>query len=416
MPGRCGIVGTGGCTMRGQHERTGEHQEVREPARGRRWGRIAIGSGAALVLLLAVATFGVSWWAASQQIVPQHGEHVETVLEVKDVGSGTDVVITANTAPARRHGTYWLSWDGGSARMGDIVAQSPGSVERPLLNGALPTVGAAVRVGGTMPSDPKTTLGLDYSQVVVPTELGPAPAWFVPAGGPADETWVIAVHGQNGRRKAMMAIAPTFHRLGLPMLAITYRNDEGAPASADGLLHLGGTEWRDVESAVRYAQDHGARHVVLYGASNGGQIVGQFLVHSPLAAQVTSMLLDAPTTSMPRVGEYVGGEQYGAPAAVVELVDEIIDWRTGDDLEQLDLIKHPPAVEPPTLLIQGDADTQAPAQMNRDFAAAGTSTGWAIQYEEFPGAEHTEAWNSDPARYENLVTGFFTRTVPANGG
>jgi alpha-beta hydrolase superfamily lysophospholipase len=296
--------------------------------------------------------------------------------------------------------------------MGDIVAQSPGSVERPLLDGALPTIGSAVSVVGTMPSDPKTTLGLDYSEAMVPTELGPAPAWFVPATGPADSTWVIAVHGQNGRRKAMMAIAPTLHRLGLPILAITYRNDEGAPASPDGLLHLGGTEWRDVESAVHYALDKGARRVVLYGASNGGQIAGQFLVHSPLAGTVTSMLLDAPTSSMPRVGEYVGG-QYGAPRVLAKQVDQIIDWRTGDDLEQLDLLSHPPAVKPPTLLVQGDADTQAAAQMNRDFAAAGTRVGWPIQYEEFPGAEHTESWNSNPPRYEKLVTDYVTRTVLA---
>jgi uncharacterized protein len=403
-------------SQRDPSEQQSDGPEPAVPVRTHRWRRITLVSAATLILLLAVGTFGVSWWVASRQIVPQHGQHIETVLDVKDVGSGKNVVITANTAAARRHGTYWLSWDGGSARMGDIVAQSSDRVERPLLNGALPTVGAAAYVGAAMPSDPKTTFGLDYSQVMVATELGPAPAWFVPATGPADSTWVIAVHGQNGRRKAMMPIAPVFHRLGLPILAITYRNDEGAPASPDGLLHLGGTEWRDVESAVRYAQDHGAQQVVLYGASNGGQIVGQFLVHSPLASLVTSMLLDAPTSSMPRVGQYVGGEQYGAPDAVVRLVDEIIGWRTGDDLEQLDLISYPPAVKPPTLLVHGDADTQAPVQMNRDFFAVGTSTGWPMRYEEFPGAEHTESWNSDPARYEQLVTDFFTRTVLANGG
>ncbi|MEN3269015.1 hypothetical protein [Pseudonocardia sp.] len=72
---------------------------------------------------------------------------------------------------------------------------------------------------------------------------------------------------------------------------------------------------------------------------------------------------------------------------------------------------HPPAIKPPTLLIQGDADTQTSAQMNRDFSAMGKEIGWPIQYEEFPGAEHTESWNSDHLRYEKLVTNFFTRTV-----
>jgi dienelactone hydrolase len=379
--------------------------DSRPDGRPRRRLRIAVASGIAVVLLLAAGTFGISWWAAGLQILPNHGEHVETVLAVVDVGAEKHVVTTANTAAARRHGTYWLSWGGGFARVGDVVAESAGSVQRPLLDGALPTIGTAVSVSAAMPSDPKTALGLDYSEVMVPTELGPAPAWFVPAAG-SGATWVIAVHGQHGRRKAVMAVAPVFHRLGLPILAITYRNDEGAPASPDGLLHLGGTEWRDVESAVSYALGHGARHVVLYGASNGGQIVGQFLARSPLAGVVTSVLLDAPTSSMPRVGEYVAGEQYHAPGVVARLVNEIISWRTGDDLDQLDLLAHPPAVRPPTLLLQGEADTTSPAQMNRDLFALSGEIGWPMRYEEFPGAEHTESWNSDPARYEELVAEF----------
>ncbi|WP_156050722.1 alpha/beta hydrolase family protein [Allokutzneria albata] len=356
-----------------------------------------------MLVLVVSGVFGVCWWAAGQQIVPNHGTHSDTVLAVKD-GS---VVLTANSSAARRRGTYWLSWDGGSALMGDVLAQGPDRVERPLLRGSRPTTGTAVYVGGAMPSDPKTTLGLDYSEVMVPTELGLAPAWFIPA---AKDTWVIAVHGQNGRRKALMPIAPVFNRLGLPVLAITYRNDEGAPASPDGLLHLGGDEWRDVESAVRYAQEKGARRVVLYGASNGGQIVGQFLSHSPLANATVATMLDAPTTSLPLVGDFAG-EQHGAPSVMTWLVHQIMQWRTDTDLDRLDLIKYPPAVKPPTLLIQGDADTQCSVQMNRGFFDTATKSGWRMQYAEFPGAEHTESWNSDPARYEKLVHDFLRLAV-----
>ncbi|WP_158891330.1 alpha/beta hydrolase family protein [Amycolatopsis anabasis] len=385
------------------------------PRRKRRWPRITIVAGIVLVLLAAAGLFGVAWWASDQAVKPNHDPanhptYPDTVLDVRDTGSGKTVVLSASSPMTHRRGTYWLAWREGSARIGDITAQAPDSVERPLLDGPVPPKGTPVAVTMVVPSDPKIGIGLDFTEVSVPTELGPAPAWFVPATGPAESTWVIAVHGQNGRRNALTPVLPTYHRLGLPVLAITYRNDDGAPASEDGLMHLGESEWRDLESAVRYAQGQGARRIFLHAASNGGQIAGQFLARSPLAGMVTSVLMDAPTSSMRRVGEH-SAEQYGAPGFATWLTGQVIKWRTGMDLEQLDLLNHPPAVKPPTLLLQGDADTQVPVQLSRDFFASAQRVGWPMEYHEFPGAEHVETWNSDPLRYEKLLADFVTRTV-----
>jgi uncharacterized protein len=369
-----------------------------------------------VLLVLVVGGFvGLGWWLSSSVVKPDHQhftnpDHSDVVLRVERVGSGTNVVIGAPDEHARRPGTYRMVWGGVEAVVGDVVAASPDSVERPILRGGVPSVGETVAVTDVMISDPKSSLGLDYDEVSVVTELGPAPAWYVP--GPVDSTWVIAVHGQNGRRNAMLAI-PTFHRLGLPVLAITYRNDEGAPSAPDGLMHYGESEYRDVESAVRYAQSRGAERVVLYGSSMGGQVVGQFLVRSPLAGVVSAVLLDSPLVSMPMVAAFTG-QRYGAPDLAMRLTGQIISWRTGVDMDQLDLIAHPPAVKPPTLLIAGAADSQAPVQMDRDFAATALSMGWPVEYQEFPGAEHVESWNSDPARYEDVVTAFFAREVPTS--
>ena len=379
---------------------------------------LVTGSIALVVLLVLVASgfVGLGWWASSSVVKPDHQhytnpDHSDVVLRVERASSGMNVVIGDPDAHARRPGTYRMVWGGVEAVIGDVVAASPDSVERPILHGAVPSVGETVAVTDVMISDPKSSLGLDYNEVSVATELGPAPAWYVPAPAPADSTWVIAVHGQNGRRNAMLAM-PTFHRMGLPVLAITYRNDEGAPDAPDGLMHYGESEYRDVESAVRYAQSKGAQRVVLYGSSMGGQIVGQFLVRSPLAGVVSAVLLDSPLVSMPMVAAF-SGQQYGAPDLAIRLTSQIIYWRTGVDMGQLDLIAHPPAVKPPTLLIAGAADSQAPVQMDRDFAAVAPSMGWPVEYQEFPGAEHVQSWNSDPARYDRVVADFFAREVPA---
>ncbi|MEV7096229.1 alpha/beta fold hydrolase [Amycolatopsis sp. NPDC051045] len=392
-----------------------ENRKKTKRKRNRR--RIVIVTVSGLLVLVVGGVFGLGWWVSEAQFKPDHQyythpDHSDVVREIKGSGAGKTVVIGSPGEHARRHGTYRMVWDGVEATVGEIVAESPDSVERPILAGPAPSVGTTVDVTSVMISDPKTSLGLDYSEVSVATELGPAPAWYIPASGPRDSTWVIAVHGQNGRRNSLSAI-PVFHRLGLPVLAITYRNDEGAPAAPDGFLHYGESEYRDVESAVRYAQSNGAKHVVLYGSSMGGLIAGQFLVRSSLAHVVTATMLDSPLISMPMVSEF-NGQQYGAPAPAIWLTGKVIQWRTGVDLDRLDLINHPPATKPPTLLIAGARDSQAPVQMDRDFVEAAKRMNWPVEYEEFPGAEHVESWNSAPARYETAVTGFFSRTVPAS--
>jgi len=393
---------------------TGKGRPKREPGRTHRRWRIAVGSVSVAFVLVVAGLVGTAWWVSGSVIEPDHHfstnpDHSDVVLEVKQVGPWRNVVIGSPGVYARRHGTFRMVWGGAEATVGDVVAESPDSVERPIFDGPAPSVGTTVDVTGVMITDPMTSLGLDYSEVSVPTELGPAPAWYIPANGPADSTWVIAVHGQNGRRNAMLAM-PAFHRLGLPVLAITYRNDEGSPASPDGLIHYGESEYRDVESAVRYAQANGATRVVLYGGSVGGQIVGQFLARSPLAGIVTATMLDSPLISMPMVAAYPA-QQNGMPAPAAWLTFQVIRWRSGVDMHQLDLIDHPPAVRPPTLVFGAAQDTQAPPQMIRDFAEAASRLNWPVVYEEFPGAEHVESWNSDPARYEKAVTDFVTRTV-----
>ncbi|GAA4523400.1 alpha/beta hydrolase family protein [Amycolatopsis samaneae] len=397
---------------------TKEIDEETAPKPRRKRRRIVLIVLAVLLVLVLGGAFVLAWRVSDLAVEPDHQyythpDHSDVVLAVKRAGAGTTVVIGSPGRYSRRHGTFRMLWDGTEATIGDLTAESPTSVERPILRGPAPSAGTTVTVTGVMMADPKTSYGLDYTEVAVPTELGPAPAWYVPATGPAASTWVIAVHGQNGRRNAMLA-TPALHRLGLPVLAITYRNDEGAPASEDGLMHYGDSEYRDVESAVRYAQGQGARRIVLYGGSMGGQIVGQFLARSSLAGTVDAVLLDSPLLSMPMVGDFTARNN-GAPGPMAWLTNQVIRWRTGVDMNRLDLIGHPPATKPPTLLFAGAADQEAPVDMDRVFVDTARKTQWPVEYHEFPGAGHVESWNSDPARYEQAVTAFFTRTLPRTG-
>lgn len=368
--------------------------------RRRRWRRRAwIAGAAALVVLVAATGFG-AWFGSDQAIkVVHYGTSNARVLAVRG-----DMVTLEQTPQTGKPGTYWLEWSGAYSLLGDVESRAPGRVTRKVLRGSTPSAGTPGYFGNVPPGDPEVAWGIGYTEIMVPTELGPAPAWYVPGRG---DTWVVAVHGQNGRRKAELKILPVVHELGLPFLDISYRNDEGAPPSPDGLLHLGDTEWRDLEAALRQAQAMGARRFVLYGTSMGGQIVGQFLSRSPLATTVERVVLDAPMIDVRMTAEQ-GAGNFHLPAFLADLSRQVVRWRTGVDTDRLSLIRYPPKIRPPLLLIHTVPDTDDPIQSSRDLVATGRRLGWEIQFEPFSRGGHTEAWNVDRARYDRLVREFLS--------
>ncbi|MEU4549922.1 alpha/beta hydrolase family protein [Nonomuraea dietziae] len=356
---------------------------------------------AAAVLSCLVAATGVGAWLGSDQAikVEHYGTSNTQVLAV----SGDRVTLT-QTPQTGKPGTYWLEWTGAYSMLGDVVSRAPGRVTREVLRGATPSVGTPGHFGSVPPGDPKVAWGIDYSEIMVPTELGPAPAWYVPG---KSSTWVVAVHGQNGRRKTELKILPVVHELDLPFLDISYRNDEGAPPSPDGLLHLGDAEWRDLEAALRHAQGMGARRFILFGTSMGGQIVGQFLARSPLASTVDRVIMDAPMIDVRMTAEQ-GAKRFHLPAFAADPSNVVVKWRTGVDVGRLSLIRYPPRIRPPLLLIHTVPDAEHPIQEPRDLLTAAKRLDWKIQLEEFTQGEHTEAWNVDRPRYDRLVRDFLS--------
>ena len=149
--------------------------------------------------------------------------------------------------------------------------------------------------------DPMEAFGYGFRNIRLGSDLGDMPAWLVPP--PAERAsrgrWAVFVHGIGGRRENGYRFLPVLHQAGMPVLLLSYRNDEGAPPSAEGIYAFGLTEWRDLESAVEHAVDHGASSVVIVAESMGGAIAGQFLRRSALAGRVSALVLDAPALDFP---------------------------------------------------------------------------------------------------------------------
>ncbi|KOV89674.1 S9 family peptidase [Nocardia sp. NRRL S-836] len=368
--------------------------------------RITVLSLLSLLVLVTAALGGIGWYYSGELLEPAEvpQRYPETAL-----GQDGGNVVLAESALSTRAGTFGLVWPGGTAKVGDVETTRNGRVERPLLEGTAPPEGTRVRIETDVyEGNPKTALGLVYSEVRVPAELGEMPAWLVPAEN--RDTWAITVHGRGASREEALRVVPQLHTAGLPVLLITYRNDAGAPASPDGLYHLGDTEWRDVEAAIRYAQGQGARKVLLYGWSMGGAIVGQALARSELAGVVGGVVLDSPVTNWTQTLD-LQARNRGVPTWLTPVAELVSGWRADLDFDRFDLVRNPPGHRPSTLVFHGTADGTVPAQSSRDLATAAPGLGWPLRYVEIPGADHTSGWNVATDTYRRELGEFLTSTI-----
>ncbi|HYP54808.1 MAG TPA: prolyl oligopeptidase family serine peptidase [Solirubrobacterales bacterium] len=363
---------------------------------------------AAVLALLGVAAVAIgtalSWHFSSRVIVPDHSPWA---TDVEIVGVAESRIELERAEATEQPGVYGLTWEGGHAILGPIVATSDETVTRRIsaVRGYLTTDTDAGIDGQVYVGDPGQSLGLPYREVVVDGELGPLPAWLVPG---RERTWAIVVHGHNGSRQDGLEVTPALHRLGLPALLVSYRNDPGVDPSPDGYHHLGLTEWRDVDAAARWALRHGARRLVLVGISMGGAIVGRFMADSPRADRVTALVLDAPVVDWSETLEFNSAEM-GLPEIVSLPLRWAIDARADVDWNALDYESHPEDFELPILLFHGADDGLVPVQSSQEVARA-----WRrrVTYVEVPDADHVQAWNVDSSLYERRLTRFLLATLP----
>jgi alpha-beta hydrolase superfamily lysophospholipase len=370
----------------------------------RRHLRAIATAGLALLIILAVGAL-VSWHFASFVLVPDHSPWSEGV-EIEAVSP--DQIEFQRSDATERPGIYGLVWDGGHAVVGPVLSEKADRVKRRLadIHGFLaPGLDAGID-SNVYFGNPRETLGLRYRAVVVPSELGPMPAWQIPAasngGAKASSAWVIVVHGINGDRQIGLRIAPTLHKAGFNSLLISYRDDLGAPSSPDGLHHQGETEWHDLTGAVQYALDHGAQRLVLDGYSMGGALITQFMENSPLADRIDGLILDAPALNWKAILEY-NATRMGFPSFAALPVEWAIDTRTNVDWDNLDALRHPQSFHLPILLFHGDDDAVIPIATSEDFAME--LPHWVTYYRVLK-AGHTQSWNVDPSVYDHRLRRF----------
>ncbi|MFE9122957.1 alpha/beta hydrolase [Streptomyces sp. NPDC007172] len=358
-----------------------------------------LGVGAAAVVAGRIAS------DAALKAAPGSPLPTDPPLTVHALAPGR-VTLTRSLA-ALRPGTYGLVGDGVHAVVGPVLDGAPHTADtvvrrlERVTHGAL-TPGDRLRLTPqTHRGTPNTALGIEHRDVEIPAELGPLPAWLVPGERP---TWVIAVHGLGTTREHPLNIVEFLHGRRLPVLIPSYRGDEGAPRSPDGLGHLGDSEWRDLDAAIRYALRSGAQRVILHGWSTGATMALHAATHSALRERIAGIVLDSPVLDWEFTLKALASARR-TPGPLLPLAVRAAQGRTGLHGDRLQEGVDPRVLRVPTLLLHGPDDTLAPWGPSRELAGRRPEL---VTLHPVPGAPHASMWNADPAGYEETLRRFLT--------
>jgi pimeloyl-ACP methyl ester carboxylesterase len=386
--------------------------------RGHRWRRIAVGGAVGLLAAILVFHLAGGWYfsnvlhhdaldgkARRAQLEPNYD------LEVVKVDADS-VTIRARSGSIRKSGVWGLASAHGYGQVSEIVRSDANTVTRRYrhLTGRRPAAGTKVELDEkAYPTDPKVGLDIPFENVTYGGALGSYPAWYIPGDR---TTWAIVVHGNGMTRRDGLRIVPVLVRAGLPTLVITFRNDPGAPEDPSGMLRYGATEWRDLQSAVRYALDKGAHSIVLVGYSMGGAIVTSFLERSHLAPKVSAVVLDSPVLDLRRTVEYQASDAtlpllgLPVPGSLTATALWISSHRFDLDWGSLDYLHEAGRLRAPILVLHGAEDDDVPIATSEELAKRRPDL---VTLVRVPRAGHMESWNVNPATYERTVYDFVAK-------
>lgn len=323
-------------------------------------------------------------------------------------GTAAGRITLTRSLASRRPGTYGLVGADCRAVVGpvldisdaaDTVVRRLERVDRGRLDPGTPVhLTPQLHVG-----DPQTALGIPYSDVSIPGELGTLPAWFVPG---TRDTWVITLHGLGLTREHLLNVLPFLHEQGFPTLMPSYRGDPDAPPPPDRKNRLGAGEWPDADAALRYAIRFGARRIVLYGWSTGGAMALYTADRSQARARVGGVVLDSPVLDQAATLRSLA-EHRGIPAPLVPLAVGAARGGLGINgaAAPPGNPRGPGGTPVPVLLLHGPDDTVAPWQASQNLAARHPES---VTLHGVADAQHAAMWNVDPEGYEETLRRFLT--------
>lgn len=330
-----------------------------------------------------------------------------TLRGVEGDGDGR-LLMLDRTPDTGATGTYNLWFEhGGWAQLGsEVEDRGQNQVARVVAGlspGLTPREGDRVSWSGIYFGSP-TDAGLDASDIVISTAVGPAPAWRINGD---TSIWAIHVHGLGSPRAGTLRGVQVATELGLTSLVVSYRNDGEGPTEGSGRSTLGAAETEDVEAAISYAVRRGAERIVLFGWSMGAAIALQIAHRSDYAPLVAGLVLDSPVLNWVEVikanCQRAGFPRSAGLLAVPWLTNRALARRLGlpsrISFSESNWIARADELSVPTLILHGAKDDSVPIKTSSALAQKRPDL---VQLETFD-AGHTLAWNSHTQRWRSSV-------------
>lgn len=383
----------------------------------------AVGVGAGIGAVISVASSGLAAYFARRIVVPENAPEELDILHIDGFSPNMRIHLPADeetTVP----GTYGLYFNQGAghAVIGDIVEYDPRSrtVSREILSVTRGDIRRARRGRwtGVVYPDPLAA-GVKFEDITLESDAGSLPAWLLPTDHPdPSDTWAILIHGRASTRAEGLRAAPVLNTLGVPAIAMSYRNDAEVRVESSSRYGLGDTEWIDVDVAIDYAFEHGAKQVVLFGWSMGGAIAFQAASRGRNREHVAALILDGPVVDWINVLDGQARKNM-LPTPVAKLTLEMITqpWarpitglETPLDLSRMDWVTRAAELDVPVLLIHSDDDEFVPSSPSHALASVRRDL---VTMPPYAKARHTKEWNIDPVRWEDDVANFLeTKVLP----
>ncbi|WP_058624530.1 alpha/beta hydrolase [Microbacterium testaceum] len=371
--------------------------------------RLIIGTGA-VVAAAGALHLALGGYVARRLIAPRAAKPF-----VPMIVDGDTIDVPA-TDESRQPGTYgvWLD-DGTHLTVGEIVRASDRRVVRVLA--AKPPALSDGEVRGAW-----TSQNIAAPEAVGPTQHiavplrrgGSADAWVI--GDPDATRWAIHVHGLRSSRSGALRSAPAAVEAGWTSLVVSYAGDDEASPADTLPSSLGTREWRDVDDAITYAVERGAREIVLVAWSMGATIAMLALEQSRHREAITGLVLVAPALDWSRiVARAVKGAHLPSSVGATSL--RVLRSRLGAralglieavDARALNWVDGPRrAPELPTLIVHSLRDPVVPVSGSLAFTARHPDSTLVA----FDATGHCNEANQDPERFRDAI-GAFLRELP----